>query len=122
MNEKKLEEILDRKLKGVNDKLNLMNTRLQESIDSINFLSEKYDSCSAAQRTRRSKTICWLELRGITIQNKQEVNDLEQYSRRDCLEIRGVLLPDQKGSAENIDDVVVMIAEDINVELGENDI
>ena len=39
---RRLEEIFDRKLSGVNEQLLLMNKRLQESVDSLAFLSEKY--------------------------------------------------------------------------------
>ena len=37
MDEAKLEEILDRKLAGVNEQLLMMNHRLQETIDSLHF-------------------------------------------------------------------------------------
>ena len=44
MDEAKLEETLDRKLAGVNEQLLMMNHRLQETIDSLHFLSESYDA------------------------------------------------------------------------------
>lgn len=58
------------------------------------------------------------ELRSIALQNKHDMNELEQYSRRDCLEIRGVPLPD----LESTNAIVVKMAECIDVQLDENDI
>ena len=105
MDEVKLEEILDRKLAGVNEQLLMMNHRLQETIDSLHFLSENCDAmASKLNGLEESKKLADLEisslknevagLRCLAIQNKHDINELEQYSRRDCLEIRGVPLPD----------------------------
>ena len=47
----------------------------------------------------------------LLIWNKHDINELEQYSRRDCLEIRGVPLPD----LESTDAAVVKMAECIDV-------
>ena len=129
MDEAKLEEILDRKLAGVNEQLLMMNHRLQETIDSLHFLSESYDAVvSKLNGLEESKKLADLEisslknevaeLRCLAIQNKHDINELEQYSRRDCLEIRGVPLPD----LESTDAAVVKMAECIDVELEENDI
>ena len=128
MDEAKLDEILDRKLAGVNEQLLMMNHRLQETINSLHFLSESYDAVvSKLNRLEESKKLADLEisslknevaeLRCLAIQNKHDINELEQYSRRDCLEIRGVPLPD----LESTDAAVVKMAECIDVEIEEND-
>ena len=129
MDEAKLEEILDRKFAGVNEQLLMMNHRLQETIDSLHFLSESYDAVvSKLNGLEESKKLADLEisslkneeaeLRCLAIQNKHDINELEQYSRRDCLEIRGVPLPD----LESTDAAVVKMTECIDVELEENNI
>ena len=124
MDEAKLEEILDRKLARVHEQLLMMNHRLQETIDSLHFLSESYDAVvSKLNGLEESKKLADLEisslknevaeLRCLAIQNKHDINELEQYrySRRDCLEIRGVPLPD----LESTDAAVVKMAECIDV-------
>ena len=129
MDEAKLEEILDRKLAGVNEQLLMMNHRLQEMIDFLHFLSEKYDAVVLKLNgLEKSRKLADLEisslknevaeLRSIALQNKHDMNELEQYSRRDCFEIRGVPVPD----LESTDAAVVKMAECIAVELDENDI
>ena len=130
---RRLEEIFDRKLSGVNEQLLLMNKRLQESIDSLAFLSEKYDSvvqklCEIEEANRLADLeVASLrnevgELKNIAILNKQNLNDLEQYSRRDCLEIRGVPLPEISGHNEDIVDIVMKVVESTDVKLDQDDI
>ena len=86
MDEAKLEEILDRKLAGVNEQLLLMNHRLQETIDSLHFLSESYDAVvSKLNGLEESKKLADLEisslknevaeLRCLAIQNKHDINE-----------------------------------------------
>ena len=129
MDEAKLEEILDRKLAGVNEQLLMMNHRLQEMIDFLHFLSEKYDAVVLKLNgLEKSRKLADLEisslknevaeLRSIALQNKHDMNELEQYSRRDCFEIRGVPVPD----LESTDAAIVKMAECTAVELDENDI
>ena len=71
----KLEEILDRKLAGVNEQLLhvMMNHRLQETIDSLHFLSESYDAVvSKLNRLEESKKLADLEVSSL----KNEVAEL----------------------------------------------
>ena len=89
MDEAKLEKILDRKLAGVNEQLLMMNHRLQETIDSLHFLSEKYDAVVLKLNgLDESKRLADLEisslknevaeLRSIALQNKHDMNELER--------------------------------------------
>ena len=89
MDEAKLEKILDRKLAGVNEQLLMMNHRLQETIDSLHFLSEKYDAVVLKLNgLDESKKLADLEisslknevaeLRSIALQNMHDMNELER--------------------------------------------
>ena len=73
MDEAKLEEILDRKLARVNEQLLMMNHRLQETIDSLHFLSESYDAVvSKLNGLEESKKLADLEISSL----KNEVAEL----------------------------------------------
>ena len=51
---------------------------------------------------------------------RQNYNDLEQYSRRECVEITGI--PSPVWGEENVSDVVITMAELMDVEMCEDDI
>ena len=51
---------------------------------------------------------------------RQNYNDLEQYSRRECVEITGISSP--VWGEENVSDVVITMAELMDVEMCEDDI
>ena len=51
---------------------------------------------------------------------RQNFNDLEQYSQRECAEISGI--PPSVWGEENVNNVVVKIAKLMDVEMGEEDI
>ena len=50
------------------------------------------------------------------------VNDLEQYSRRECLEIRGIPVLGNRPHEENTDNIVIKVAELIGVKINHEDI
>ena len=53
---------------------------------------------------------------------KKSLNDLKQYTRRDCLEIRGIPLPSTPTDLDQTDEVVLQIAEKIGVPMQKSDI
>ena len=53
---------------------------------------------------------------------KKSLNDLEQYTRRDCLEIRGIPLPSTPTDLDQTDEVVLQISEKIGVPMQKSDI
>ena len=53
---------------------------------------------------------------------KKSLNDLEQSTRRDCLEIRGIPLPSTSTDVDQTDDVVLKIGEKIGVPMQKSDI
>ena len=46
---------------------------------------------------------------------KKSLNDLEQYTRRDCLEICGIPLPSTPTDVDQTDNIVLQIGEKIGV-------
>ena len=54
----------------------------------------------------------------ISNQNAKDINDLEQYSRRDCLEIRGI----PQSQEDDTDEIVKKVGELIDVDLNFEDI
>ena len=52
----------------------------------------------------------------------KSLNDLEQYTRRDCLEIRGIPLPSTPMDLDQTDEVVLKIGEKIGVPMQKSDI
>ena len=53
---------------------------------------------------------------------KKSLNDLEQYTRRDCLEIRGIPLPSTSTDVDQTDNVVLKIGKKIGVPMQKSDI
>ena len=53
---------------------------------------------------------------------KKSLNDLEQYTRRDCLEIRGIPLPSTPTDLDQTDEVALQISEKIGVPMQKSDI
>ena len=54
-------------------------------------------------------------------QAKKSLNELEQYTRRDCTEIRGIPLPEEP-SEEDTNDMVIQLSEKIGAPMERNDI
>ena len=98
----KFEVLLDKKFSEFEA---LALTPIQESIDSVkaslHFLSSQYDDLSKSVKdlSERNKVLqvenASLRLQLLTMTNdinqqKDALNDYEQYSRRECLEISGI--------------------------------
>ena len=124
-----LEELFDRKLAPLFTKINVLSTKVDEAIHSLEFLSEKYDELNLKvnklenenkelnqqnEYLRRELTSTKAEFK--IVQDVQD--DLEQYTRRDCLELRGI--PERIG--ENTNEIVMKIASTIGVVVEESDI
>ena len=97
--------------------------------DSVKFLSEKFDNVykkveeldkkvSDVQSENKCLKAEVLRLSGMVERQNNELNEIEQYSRRDCVEISG--LPEEKG--EDLNKLVVRIGSLMNVELDKKDI
>jgi dGTP triphosphohydrolase len=101
---------------------------IDEMEKTISFLSKKYDDLNSDfvelksvhekldKENKSLKAQVFQSTRDIK-QLKYEVNDLEQYSRRDCLEIRGVPYL----SEEDTNEIVKNVGELVDVDLEEDD-
>ena len=117
-----MERILDKKLKPLGEKI-------EGLVKSVEFISSQYDELLIKHQNMEAIN-CELQkenelLRNevLDLQNQSEqmwdkVDDLEQYGRRDCLEIRGI--PVQKD--ENTDDLIISIGNLVNVNIKPEDI
>ena len=64
-----------------------------------------------------------LQLEGKITNLKKTCNELEQYSRRECLEIHGIpLAPKERNIKENTNDLVIKIGDRMGVPVGPEDI
>lgn len=136
MDQKSLEQamskLLDKKLNPVLktlENLQLKMDKIEKLEESIAFLSKEYDdfkpklkdleviNSNLTEENRCLKA----ELQNATnsiMMIKQDLNNAEQYSRRDCLELRGI--PVQRN--ENCNDVVKSVGLLIGVEVKDQDI
>ena len=126
----KLEEILEDKLQKA---IQPLSKQIEDARQSVNALSTKYDQIAktlkdldeAKEKQIVENTSLKPELLKSTNELKflkKSLNDLEQYSRRDCLEIRGIPLPSTPTDVDLTDDVVLKIGEKIGVPMQKSDI
>ena len=124
----KLEEVLDGRLRLISD----LTEQLKQALESISSLNTKYDTILVTlSQLGKDKTALVEEnaslktqVLGITNnlkQAKKSLNDLDQYTRRDCTEIRGIPLP-EKPWEEDTNDIVIQLSEKIGVPMERNDI
>ena len=80
-----LNSILDNKFKEIHLSMSKLTESIEEVKKSASFISSQYDSLLQENKSLK------VEVRTNELNHlKEEFNNLEQYSRRDCLEIRGV--------------------------------
>ncbi|XP_028414768.1 uncharacterized protein LOC114537858 [Dendronephthya gigantea] len=124
--------ILDKKLNPVMktlDDLRHKINKIDKIEESIDFLSSKYDelitkydSANDLMKDVQEENQCLRKQLHEAVNNiemlKAEVNDLEQYSRRDCLEIRGIPMV----MGENTNEIVKRIGQEVGVHVSDQDI
>jgi hypothetical protein len=120
-----LEKKLEEKLKPFDRMMSMMDS-LSESVkflgdkfDSIgkkvDVLEAKYESSVKENKCLKSKV---LRLSNITKAQDEEINNMQQYSRRDCVEISGI--PEEPD--ENTDALTVKIGSLMGIRIHESDI
>jgi hypothetical protein len=121
-----LESILEDKLKNA---LAPLSKSIEETKTSVAFISNKYDELLAKMtkydQERKDLVIENTSLRAELLDSSKQIkmlrdsiNSLEQYTRRDCAEIRGI--PYVEG--ENTNNIVMKLGEKIGVNLNKDDI
>ena len=127
-----IESMLEKKLGPIIERLDnkqLQITKIVEIEKSINFLSDKFDETvgriaklEKENASLRNDNQCLRgevhRSRNLLAQMKDDFNDLQQYSRWDCLELRG--LPDLEG--EDTNRWVKKVGQLINIEVNNADI
>lgn len=113
----------------VTEKFSLLLTELQSIRESQNFLSKKFDAIEKRlNHTEEELKITKKEniklkedikhLKTSIASYSGQLNELEQYGRRDCLEIKGI--PYNK--EECTDEIVVSVAKKTGINITKNDI
>ena len=131
-----LAKILDEKLEEKLVPLNQTVMELREAVDEVvkhsKFIDDRYDELFRQIKTSNEeskalllenkvlkKTLQELEQKHTTL--LQEINEKNQYDRRECLEIRGIPQPDD-GSSESTDQIVKDIGKLVDVDITDQDI
>ena len=118
-----IETLLDKKLKPVLDEAKEITIEIADVLKSVEFLSNQYESLRKVVKNLNDENVSLrADLFKAHKQFKLQENLLdnaEQYSRRDCLEVRGVPKQDAE---ENTDEIVQTIGEFIGVAIDANDI
>lgn len=104
------------------NKIDGMEASLQNLSDQYDKLLKDYNSLKTDYATLNKE---YKALKGQVLQSSNDINahgiainDLEQYSRRDCLEIRGIPVTDD----EETDEIVEKVGDLIDVNIDRNDI
>ena len=126
---KSIEKLLSEKLIPITSKIESLHDKVEEVVTSLSFLSEKYDEIvdkvnvpevnnkqlSTKNQRLRSEVS---NLSNTCASLKSAIDELKQYSRRDCLEIRGI----PRSRHENTDDIVIKVASLVNISINKEDI
>lgn len=129
MNPEQVKELIRSELQTINQSIANLSNQYKELKDSVSVLSGKYDAFLEGTKTSNSKLQhqardISLIKQDLTIIDKRavealdEIEDLAQYIRRDCLEISGIQV-DESTYAE---DIVEAVGEAIGIEIDNDDI
>ena len=117
-----LDSLFDKKLAPI-------RSMLEDLTTSVSFLSERFDTiekrvkdleitADTVQKENNYLRLETLRLSKIIEEMKDNINDMEQYSRRECCEITGIPeTPD-----EDTNNLVIKVEALMNIELDEDDI
>ena len=124
---------MEKKIDGVNveilDQIKGLNKRVVEVEKSAEFFAKQYESKKKiSENLLKSHTSLSDENKELKIEinhlrseqerQKSTLNDLEQYGRRECIEVSGVPVTENEDTKE----IIMTIAKEIGVQLGRNDI
>lgn len=108
---KTLESLLDSKLEIIMQKLYEINRKVDNTLSSLSFISNKVDKAlSKLKKLEEAKKVSDKKIAKLKLDLKiandnllayqEALNDLEQYSHRECLEIQQIPLISQDTSRE----------------------
>ena len=113
------QEVIDvlimKKLEPIETAMNFINEQYEAILAKLNKIEEENASLKLENNALKSK----LEMAVIKInEHEMSLDEQEQYQRRDCVEIKGIPTTED----ENTSDLVVQVADLLDVELEESDI
>ena len=128
----KLESLINDLKTSLTERYKELDVKLNEVIKSQSFLSDKYEEIitrlDAVEQEKCAQSVEITSLKSQAIKSlndiallQQEVNNLEQYTRRDCLEIRGIPIQEEE-TAEALNKIVQRIGEEMGVHVHDHDI
>ena len=113
-----IEEIFDpirKQISKMEEAVNFMNERFDEVLKNVNKLEATVDEVKKENQWLKCEV---LRLSEALHQHTEELNDIEQYARRDCVEISGV--PPEDG--EDTDEITTKITTLMDLEIDSSDI
>ncbi|XP_015760829.1 PREDICTED: uncharacterized protein LOC107339987 [Acropora digitifera] len=121
----KLEKILDEKLGPLSEQLKealamvkLLSTKYEKMEESLGALQEENEVLKEEYASLKSQLLSSSnDLKSV----QKSLNDLEQYTRRDCLETRGIPLPEES-QVEDTNEIVRQLSQKMGIPLERNDI
>ena len=114
---------------ALEEKFGQIRETMSELQLSVNFLSDRFDNvlqrlsnletnCDSVKNENRHLKAEVLRLSGILERHSTELNEIEQYSRRECVEISGLPVEVE----ENTTDLAIKVASLMDLDLDERDI
>ena len=121
----RLEKILDEKLNPLSEQLKealatvkTLNTKIEQMEDTFGTLQEENKALKQEQVSLKAQVL--RSANDLKLVQKF-LNDLEQYTRRDCLEICGIPLPEDS-RVEDTNDLMLQLSQKMGIPLERNDI
>ena len=121
----RLEKILDEKLNPLSEQLKealatvkTLNTKIEQMEDTFGMLQEENKALKQEQVSLKAQVL--RSANDLKLVQKS-INDLEEYTRRNCLEIRGIPLPEDS-RVEDTNDIVLQLSQKMGIPLERNDI
>lgn len=113
--QEEIDVLIDKKLEPIETAMNFINERYESILAKLNKIEEENACLKLENNALKSK----LEMAIIKInEHKMILDEQEQYQRRDCVEIKGIPPTED----QNTSDIVVQVAELLDIELEESDI
>ena len=121
----RLKKILDEKLNPLSEQLKealatvkTLNTKIEQMEDTFGMLQEENKALKQEQVSLKAQVL--RSANDLKLVQKS-INDLEEYTRRNCLEIRGIPLPEDS-RVEDTNDIVLQLSQKMGIPLERNDI
>lgn len=121
----KLEKILDEKLSPLSEQLKealamvkSLNTKYEKMEETLVVLQEENKALKEEHASLKAQVLSSAnDLKSV----QKSLNDLEQYTRRDSVEIRGIPLPEES-QEEDTNEIVLQLSQKMGIPLERKDI